>query len=574
MSRSVLIHPSSRLFFRFGSVFYIGIAIALKAFCAASQTNNIHTFNNSTAAGTISGTGFRVYEFSVAAGESVSAYMAVTTNTMAFEPSISLVDPTGVILATTSGTNGALIPWMQITNSGKFSVICRDADGVGDGAYSVTVAFNPRTVGAIIKKGYEDPGEIGRSQLQSASSRRGQILGHDVDIYEFNAESGDRVLAFVGGVAANLGPVVTLHGPNGNELATASGPLSATLPYNSVDSAGTYYLACRDADAVGGSLYMLVLALNPAISGETNALIPSIARCGFLEIGRSDNYEFTANAGDAISISMGNYFGSSPFPAVPHPIVPSVSLYGPDNSTVITKSTVSGVWIPTLILTNSGTYRLLCGDSNNNGEGIYSVTVAKYPGSNEAELGEATTLVPGVERRGNVSGGDIDVYQFDAVEGDSVAVRFKSRASTFPATQTSYFVIQPGGDLLQSVVEPGVGDKLIPCLPHTGKHWFGVHILDGRGEMDYSIEWFLWPGPPSSEAPDHLQIVNCGTDAILRWRTNAAEFRLQGTSTLAQDPSLTIWADLPPPLYSARDGFYFFTNAIGSSFQAFRLIKP
>ncbi len=161
------------------------------------------------------------------------------------------------------------------------------------------------------------------------------------------------------------------------------------------------------------------LLLLPSPARAQGAMTNGASHGGaIVSAGGVDTWTFTATAGDAIVLAIGEVGPDSAF-------VPWIRLNRPD---AVQIGTVSGVYATQLevVATITGTYTVLVAsnDSGNNDVGDYLLTLAKAPGAFVTSPGdEGGALTNGSNHTGTIHVGDLDMWSFDAAAGDSIILR-------------------------------------------------------------------------------------------------------------------------------------------------------
>ncbi len=158
---------------------------------------------------------------------------------------------------------------------------------------------------------------------------------------------------------------------------------------------------------------------------------------GTLTKGDIDAYNFSASAGQSISISMGEVADSTG-------IGPSWVLFDPDGAAVLRRSNnVAAVEFEEPLLI-TGQYTLVVADIGGNDAGEYELNIARSPGANELGV-----LSPGVSVNESLTVGDIDSYTFVGVANSAISFSMAETANSTdigPLVQT----FRPGcGSLLR-----------------------------------------------------------------------------------------------------------------------------
>ena len=146
-------------------------------------------------------------------------------------------------------------------------------------------------------------------------------------------------------------------------------------------------------------------------NGENHAGAISIA-------GEVDSWTFTATAGDAVVLRIGEVGGDSAF-------YPWIRLYSPSNALLGSQSNTLVAEIA-VTAAETGTYTVLVAsaDAGMDATGSYLLTLAKVPGSFVVPDGdEGGPMTNGANHAGTIHVGDLDQWSFTAAAGDAVILR-------------------------------------------------------------------------------------------------------------------------------------------------------
>jgi trimeric autotransporter adhesin len=151
-----------------------------------------------------------------------------------------------------------------------------------------------------------------------------------------------------------------------------------------------------------------------AQGARTNGWTHTGTICPF---GDSDSWTFSANAGDAIIIRVGEITQTGSF-------TPGIRLQNPN---ALQMATHSGAVLAEIVVTatNIGMYTMIVDDKNGAATGTYRLTFAKSPGQSFVAPGdEGGPMTNGVAYGGNyLPPGDLDVWTFTANAADSFVVK-------------------------------------------------------------------------------------------------------------------------------------------------------
>ena len=346
------------------------------------------------------------YTFAANAGDSVYFRVADTETTefvnSAFEPVVTLFDPSGSSLVSGSGALVGSI-FRDLVETGTYTVVVRDASFRRDQTGSYDLYFS-RQPGSD-----ENEGGV----LQNGQSVSDRIDLGDLDSYTFAANAGDSVYFRVADtettefVNSAFEPVVTLFDPSGSSLVSGSGALVGSIFRDLVET-GTYTVVVRDAsfrrDQTGS--YDLYFSRQPGSDeNEGGVLQNGQSVSDRIDLGDLDSYTFAANAGDSVYFRVADTetteFVNSAFE-------PVVTLFDPSGSSLVSGS---GPLVGSIFqnLVETGTYTVVVRDASFRRDqiGSYDLYFSRQPGSNEGG-----GISGGDTRSDFIDLGDIDSYAF------------------------------------------------------------------------------------------------------------------------------------------------------------------
>lgn len=189
--------------------------------------------------------------------------------------------------------------------------------------------------------------------------------------------------------------------------------------------------------------------LTPYISrapgADEGGVIPNGgSKNGALTLGDIDTYSFQGDAGDRVSIQVGDTGDGDTAN-----ISPYLHLYNPDGSLRGSDSSGSVAGLINYDMRQTGTYTVQISHRSvhgGSGAGPYAVHLAKSPGADEGGL-----LPNGGVVNGALTLGDIDTYTFVANAGDTVSVQVSDTGDGQNANISPYlFIYNPDGSFRAS----------------------------------------------------------------------------------------------------------------------------
>jgi hypothetical protein len=391
-------------FFKALLAFFLG---ACPGIIAQTITNGAET------AGTLLANTTNSYTFAATNGDAIVLRIGAPV----INPRITLFSPTGVNLGSAgSGVSGAhdAVLRLQATNTGTFTVAVSSVFFT-PGDYVLRLARIP---GEFIVS----PGDNGGALTNGTANTGTNSLG-DLDLWSFTATAGDTIVLRLGAAAYN--PRLDLYGPDGRLLATDGSGTSGDHDVSvSVQATNSGIFTVISSAIAGFGNYTLHLAKAPGefvISPGDNggALLNGTLNRATNSLGDLDLWSFDANAGDTIVLRMGSFTFN-----------PWIRLYNPSGVLVgNVGSGASGVRDVDLVVpaTNSGTFTVIASSFVGTGVGNYVLSLAKSPGAVLVSPGdEGGSMTNGWQHTGALEFGDLDVWTFDASNGDSIVLRMSA----------------------------------------------------------------------------------------------------------------------------------------------------
>jgi hypothetical protein len=394
----------------------------------------------------------------------------------------------------------------------------------------------------------------------------GTVITGDLDLWTFNANSGDALIVRMGDITDTntFTPWVRLYGPNGKLLGSGFGSSVGEVSVTATNS-GTFLAVIADGNGAlsGSGDYRLTLAKtdDPVIistGDDGGPMTNGWMHTGLIVTGDLDLWTFSANSGDALIVRVGAITGTNTF-------TPWVRLYGPNGK--LLGSGFGGVaGEATTTATNSGTFLVVIGDGNGalSGSGNYRLTLAKTgslvlvsPGDEGGALTGASTY------GGTIDPGDLDVYYFTACQGDGLVVRMDELV-TGSSLSPWLRLYGRNGALLQSVA--GVSSAQISVLA-TNPGVFLLVAADGSGGFSGSGTYQLTANNLSAGLKLCPPIVISGTNAdVVAIGGDPGTTLVLSTQTNLAAP-LSLWTPLVTNQFDAF-GVFSYTNGFNRAERA------
>ena len=222
------------------------------------------------------------------------------------------------------------------------------------------------------------PGDDG-GPLANGAMHTGEILKGDVDVWTFTATAGDRIAVHIGEIvdAGDFSPWIRLWSPTGATLGDTSGAGAAVIDDVVAPVTGTYLVLVASADVGldGSGTYRLTMAHTPgpitvSPGDQGGPLTIGVPQNGEILKGDVDVWTFTATAGEAITVNVGELVDAGDF-------TPWIRLWSPTGATLGDTWNATGAVISVAHVPVTGTYLVLVGsaDVGLDGGGTYQLTV-------------------------------------------------------------------------------------------------------------------------------------------------------------------------------------------------------
>ena len=213
-------------------------------------------------------------------------------------------------------------------------------------------------------------------EILPGETKTGSLAEGEIDIYTFQANADDFATILMGEISGEtwFEPQVELHAPDGTVVDVNSGGASATIESVKLPQDGTYFIIARDKEGWHIGEYGLSLVKNPGtiMVADPNGgpIAPGEYKTGSLTEGDLDPYTFWANAGDSVTILIGEVSGETWFE-------PQVELHAPDGTVVETASGGASATIESAKLSQDGTYFIIARDKQGYNTGEYGLSLSR-----------------------------------------------------------------------------------------------------------------------------------------------------------------------------------------------------
>lgn len=257
----------------------------------------------------------------------------------------------------------------------------------------------------------------------------GQMLTGSIDSnnptnrYTFTATAGDRIHVVLVRTSGTAGTVVLIKSPSGDVVAGNGGPSAsaAFIQDLQLENSGTYTAEIVAGGFTGAYQYnftlsKLAVGVNARESNDgPEALAFGRAVTGSISSGDLDLYTFSANKGDTIATVLTRTSGAG-----------GTVLYLYDSAGTLIASagnpSANVVFFPNVVMPSTGNYFAILVSGGLVGSYDYNLLISKFaPGVNESESGDGSeALTFGHAVSGSITSGDLDLYSFQAKEGDVI----------------------------------------------------------------------------------------------------------------------------------------------------------
>ena len=283
----------------------------------------------------------------------------------------------------------------------------------------------------------------------------------DSDSWTFSVTSGDTLVIRVGEITQtnSFTPRIRLFNPGATQIALASGAVAAEIVVAATNT-GTFTVIVDDAlGTTATGTYRLTLAKTPgavlvAPGDEGGPLTNGVMHTGTISTGDLDVWTFTASAGQAIVVRVGEITDNT------GNFEPWVRLYSPTGALLGSGfGAVAGE--VTVTAASSGTFIVVVGDGNSalSGTGTYRLTLAKTGDPVVVSSGdEGGPMTNSVMHTGTISTGDLDLWTFTASSGQALVVRMGEITDNTANFTPWVRLYSPTGTLLDSGFGASAGE--------------------------------------------------------------------------------------------------------------------
>ncbi len=358
------------------------------------------------------------------AQESVILTIAMSSDD--FDALLSLYAPDGELLQVNDdggvGTN-AQIDFFRVPQTGTYTVWARSYDSSATGAYSLTVALSSdfTTQGGGSDSGAATP--LDTADMRYGDSINGSIRAGGNAEYTFTGSTGDIVTIALN--SRDFDAFLELYGPGGQMIAQdddGGSGLNSLIRAFRLNSNGVHTIRARSFNNRSSGAFTLTLEGTRASAPQQTTISYGETVNGFIGVGGSADYTFSANAGDTVTITL----NSSDFDAY-------LELYGTSGQ-MIADDDDGGSGLNSMIrsqrLNSSGTHTLRARSFGNRGGGAFTLSLTLVMAGQSAAPSttvntSSVTQVTQAPLSGQTCGGRQTLF----VVGDTAVVDFNSQGA-------------------------------------------------------------------------------------------------------------------------------------------------
>lgn len=277
-------------------------------------------------------------------------------------------------------------------------------------------------------------------------------------------------------------PYVELIEPNG--VRTTSGWRSgsyATINAKTINQSGIHMIIAREYYGIYAGTYGLSLIKNPGTDvndpeDDPVPILPGEYKSGYIAKGDMDGYSFYADAGNVVSVLMGEVIDYGDFD-------PQVEIIEPNGVRTMAWGSTSAK-INAKIINQSGIHMIIARENYGNSDGTYGLSLIKNPGTdvNDPE-DDSVPIQPGGSKVGYIAEGDLDGYSFYANAGDVVAI-LVIEVGDFGGFDPQVELIEPDGTIT-SAWDNSTAVINFKTINQSGIHMIIVREYDGNSAGTY-----------------------------------------------------------------------------------------
>lgn len=395
-----------------------------------------------------------VWSFTANSGDGIVVRLGEVIGGSSLYPFLRIYGPTGALLDSTIGSAATEVV-TRATNSGIFTVVAANSEPQspgGNGTYWLTMSTTTTNNPVVVASGDEG------GTLTNGFTYQGALPVGDADIWSFTANSGDGIAVRLGEVVggSSFYPFLRIYGPNGTLLDSNIGSSAAEVVTRATNS-GTFTVVAANSEPQspgGNGNYRLTLSTTTtgspvvvAFADEGGTLGNGASVQGNLPIGDMDVWNFSVKSGDTILVRMGEVTNGSS-------LYPFLRIYGPNGA--LLNSTIGAATAEVFTrATNTGTFTVVAANSepqSPGGNGTYRLTLAATTFGSPVVVSpgdEGGALTNGAVNVGAISTGDLDLWTFNACDGDGIVLQITNTSGGGFTPELRLYA--PDGSLLNTV---------------------------------------------------------------------------------------------------------------------------
>lgn len=402
---------------------------------------------------------------------------------------------------------------------------------------------------------------ISTGALTNGGNHAGTIsVAGQTDSWTFSATQGQYLIASMGEISgsADFTPWIRLLDPNGTVIAQAWNVAAAQVGI-AAPLTGTYTVLAATADPGNNDTgdYRLMAAqlegsfvVSPGDQG--GAMTNGSNHAGALLVGDHDLWSFTAAAGTALYVAIGEVTGSADFAPWIRLIAPNGAVLG--NGYDIAAAQFSAT------APSTGTYTVIVStaDAGNDATGDYSLTIANGPGAITISPGDqGGAMTNGANHAGSLTVGDLDAWTFTANQGDYIMLAVGEVTGT--ADYTPFIrLVSPNGTVLANDWNPAAAQVGVNA-PLTGNYLVILTTVDPGYDAtgDYVVTLALGPGAisispgdqggPMTNGANHTGTITVGDLDAFTVSANQGDAIVVAVGEVTGSAAFTPWIRLVTP---------------------------